>query len=78
MRIGLAVSPSRAQSMTRTRCATPTCGAASPMPIAWYIVSTMSSISRRTLASTAATGRAFILSRGSGAVMIGNRAMRPR
>ena len=45
------------------------------MPIAWYIVSTMSSISRRTFASTAATGFALILSRGSGAVMIGNRAM---
>ena len=59
-----------------TRCAAPTCGAASPMPIAWYIVSSMSSISRRTLASTLATGFALILSRGSGAVMIGNRAMR--
>jgi hypothetical protein len=46
------------------------------MPIAWYIVSTMSSISRRTLASTAPTGFAFTFSRGSGAVMIGNRAMR--
>ena len=75
MRIGCGFSPSRATSTTMTRCATPTCGAARPMPIAWYIVSTMSSISRRTLASTAATGFALILSRGSGAVMIGNRAM---
>ena len=75
MRIGCGFSPSRATSTTITRCATPTCGAARPMPIAWYIVSTMSSISRRTLASTAATGFALILRRGSGAVMIGNRAM---
>ena len=56
--------------MTRLDC--PTCGAARPMPIAPYIVSSMSSISRRILASTAGTGRALILSRGSGAVMIGS------
>ena len=32
-----------------TRFSTPTCGAARPMPGAAYIVSSMSSISRRTL-----------------------------
>src|SRR6516225_5786020 len=68
--MGCGFSPSRATSRTITRLDCPTCGAASPMPIAWYIVSSMSSISRRTLASTAGTGRALILSRGSGAVMI--------
>ena len=39
-----------------TRFRTPTCGAARPMPGAWYMVSSMSSISLRTLASTCFTG----------------------
>ena len=75
MRIGCGFSPSRATSTTMTRWATPTCGAASPMPIERYIVSSMSSISRRTLSSTFSTGFALILRRGSGAVMIGSSAM---
>ena len=38
-------------STTATRSRLPTCGAASPMPCAAYIVSNMSSISRRTSSS---------------------------
>src|SRR5262245_3936068 len=48
------------------------------MPGAAYIVSSMSSISRRTSSSTASTGLDFFLRRGSGAVRMGNRAMVPK
>src|ERR1700723_1295196 len=75
MRSGVAFSPARATSMTMIRWRTPTCGAASPTPIEPYIVSSMSSISRRSLAATLATGLATSLRRGSGAVMIGSTAM---
>src|SRR3954471_21191688 len=62
------LTSSRSMSSTTTRFSSPTCGAARPMPGAAYIVSSMSSISRRTSASTEATGLDFFLSRGSGAV----------
>src|SRR5580698_6103429 len=45
------------------------------MPGAAYMVSSMSSISWRTSSSTAATGWAFFLRRGSGAVRIVRSAM---
>src|SRR5580704_6805707 len=45
------------------------------MPGAAYIVSSISSIRRRTSASTVSTGLDFFLRRGSGAVMMGKRAI---
>src|SRR5262249_11901320 len=57
---------------------TPIWGAASPMPGAAYIVSSMSSISRRTSSSTFSTGLDFFLRRGSGAVRMGNKAIVPK
>src|SRR5216684_6049513 len=62
-------------SSTITRFSTPTCGAARPMPGAAYMVSSISSIRRRTSASTVSTGLDFFLRRGSGAVRMGKRAM---
>src|SRR5689334_2802337 len=75
MRRGCGSSSSRAMSTTITRLSAPTCGAARPMPGALYIVSSMSSISRRTSASTFATGAATFFRRGSGAVMMGRTAI---
>src|SRR5437763_7118513 len=59
------------------RC-TPTCGAASPTPLASYIVSAVSSQSLRILASTSPTGLAFCFRRGSGQMMISRNAMLSR
>jgi hypothetical protein len=73
--MGCGFSPSRAQSSTMTRSNCPTWGAASPMPGAWCMVSSMSAMSRRTRSSTRGTLLAFALRRGSGAVMIGRIAM---
>ena len=69
------VARPRAVSTTMMRRATPTWGAARPMPGAAYMVSSMSSMSRRTSSSTWSTGFALSFRRGSGAVMIGSRAM---
>src|SRR5437764_1254500 len=59
------------------RC-TPTCGAASPTPLASYIVSAMSSHSLRIFASTSPTGLAFCFRRGSGQIRISRNAMPSR
>src|SRR4051812_16708434 len=75
MRNGCGFSSSRARSITITRCSAPTCGAARPMPGALYMVSSMSSMSRRTAASTFLTGSATRFSRGSGATMMGKTAI---
>ena len=57
-------------SMTITLRGTPTCTAASPMPGASYIVSSMSSMSLRISSSTFSTGFEIVFKRGSGAVKI--------
>ena len=75
---GPVLTSSRSMSSTITRLSSPICGAASPMPGAAYIVSSMSSISRRTSSSTVSTGLDFFLRRGSGAVRMGRRAMAPK
>ena len=78
MNSGPVLVSSRSMSSTTTRFSTPTCGAASPMPGASYIVSSMSSMSWRTPASTVSTGRDFFFRRGSGAVRMGSRAIGPK
>src|SRR4249919_4246112 len=72
---GPVLTSSRSMSSTITRFRTPTCGAARPMPGAAYIVSSISSIRRRTSSSTVSIGFDFFLRRGSGAVRMGRRAM---
>ena len=72
--IGRRSSPS-ATSSTTSRSETPTCGAASPMPGALYMVSNMSAASWRSASSTRATGSALVLSTGCGACRISSRAM---
>ena len=59
------------QSITITRFVTPTCGAASPMPGAAYIVSSMSAPSRLTSSVISVTGSQTFLRRGSGWIRMG-------
>ena len=61
-----------AVSMMSMRRSTPTCTAASPMPGAAYIVSSMSFRKARTLSSTVSTGSDVLRRMGSGSVMIGS------
>ena len=63
---GAIVSSTWETSRTTTRFPTPTCGAASPIPSAAYIVSNMSRTRSRIRSSTAATGTAFRARNGSG------------
>src|SRR3954454_3009440 len=55
----------------------PICGAASPIPGARYMVSSMSSIRRTMLPSMFPTGLALAFRTGSGAMMMGRMAMEP-
>ena len=52
-------------SITTARRSTPICGAASPTPSAWYIVSSMSSSSSASRPSNRSTGRQTFLKQGS-------------
>src|SRR5690242_491846 len=52
----MTTSGSPSISITASRSVRPTCGAASPMPRAWCIVSNMSATSRRMSSVTSATG----------------------
>ena len=75
MMIGVLGASSLAGSMTISRRETPICGAARPMPGASYMVASMSSISRRSSASTRSMGFAFLRRIGSGMVRMGRMAI---
>ncbi len=73
--MGFFSSPSRARSMTTMRFGTPICTAASPMPGASYMVSSMSSMILRTASVTSVTGGETCRNIGSGSLMISRMAM---
>ena len=72
---GCCSSSSPAVSSTTRRREWPIWGAARPIPGAAYIVSSMSSASRRSSSSTRSIGAAVFRRMGSGSVMIGSFAM---
>jgi hypothetical protein len=64
------------RSTTASRRPTPTCGAASPMPGASYIVANILGTRARTVsASSGPTGRARVFRMGCGATRMGKRGI---